>query len=62
MQDDDWLDIKQCAEEIHVSHMTIRRLIASGELVAHKFGRQWRVRRSDWERYIASTKRDSSLQ
>lgn len=52
MAQDYWMDLEQCANEIRVSEETIRRFVASGRLVAHKFGRLWPVRRSDWERFV----------
>lgn len=56
----EWLTIEQCAQEIQVSHMTIRRLIARGELTAHRFGRQWRINRQDWQNFIKTQEHSSN--
>lgn len=49
---DDWTDTETLAKEFHVSSRTVRRLCAKGEVPAIRIGRQWRIRRSDWEQYL----------
>jgi excisionase family DNA binding protein len=49
----EWLDLKTVGGELGVSIDALRRLIASQELVAFKVGKEWRVRRSDLEAYLA---------
>ncbi len=41
------LTIADVAHHCRVSQKTIRRWIASGELVAHRLGRQWRIAQND---------------
>lgn len=52
----EWVDAKTLAREIHVSARTVLRLCARGEIPAARVGRQWRIRRVDWERYLARTR------
>jgi len=47
-----FLTIRDLADEWQVSERTIRRLIRSGELVAHDIGHQKRVSPEDKERYL----------
>jgi excisionase family DNA binding protein len=46
------LTVEQVAERLSVSTRTVRRLIDSGELPAHRMGRMVRVSVDDLERYI----------
>ena len=46
------LTIKQTAKHMQVSTKTIRRWIKSGDLVAHRFGRQWRISKTDLQTFI----------
>ena len=57
---EEWLTIEECAKAIRVSGMTVRRLVARGELKAHRFGRQWRIHRRDWEGFVRATQSNSS--
>ena len=46
------LSIEQVADYIQVSTKTIRRWIKAGDLVAHRFGRQWRISSADLQTFI----------
>lgn len=46
------MTIEQAAEHLQVSTKTIRRWIKSGDLVAHRFGHQWRISKSDLLAFI----------
>ena len=46
------LTIKQAAEHLQVSSKTIRRWIDTGDLIAHRFGRQWRISAADLQSFI----------
>lgn len=48
------LTAAEVAEQLRVSTMTIYRLIRRGELPAVRVGRNYRVRASDLESYLAS--------
>lgn len=44
----------EIAEEWNLKSHTVRAWIRSGELKAYKLGNQWRIKREDWEAFIAS--------
>ena len=46
------MTILQTAEHLQVSTKTIRRWIDAGDLIAHRFGRQWRISNSDLRTFI----------
>ena len=46
------LTIKQAAEHLQVSSKTIRRWIDTGDLIAHRLGRQWRISETDLQTFI----------
>ncbi len=52
MASNDVLTIEDVAEILRVSTSTVRKLIDAGDLKAFKVGGQWRIRRSDLDRYI----------
>jgi excisionase family DNA binding protein len=45
---------RQAAEFFGVSEKTVSRWIASGELHAHRLGRQWRIAPEEVERFLAT--------
>jgi excisionase family DNA binding protein len=45
---------RQAAEFFGVSEKTVGRWIASGELHAHRLGRQWRIAPEEVERFLAT--------
>jgi excisionase family DNA binding protein len=49
---DTYYPIAGVADALNVSTKTIYRWIESGELVAHKFGRQWRISKTDLETFL----------
>ena len=46
------LTVPQTAEHLQVSEKTIRRWIKSGDLIAHRLGRQLRISESDLRDFI----------
>ncbi len=44
--------IPQIAAHCQVSTKTVRRWIVSGELVAHRLGRQWRISEKDLDTFL----------
>ncbi len=49
----EYLTIKEVADELRVSKMTVYRMIESGQLPALRIaGRSFRVRRRDYESYV----------
>ncbi|HEY9523480.1 MAG TPA: helix-turn-helix domain-containing protein [Thermopolyspora sp.] len=49
----DFLIPDEIADEMRVNRMTVYRLIRRGELPALKVGRQYRVARAEFERYLS---------
>ena len=47
------LTVGEVASVMRVSNMTVYRLIKSGQLSAIRVGKNYRIRRSDVERYLA---------
>jgi excisionase family DNA binding protein len=54
------LKIEEVAEILRVHESTVRRLIASGEVPAHRVGSQWRIRSDELDFYIDSTPRSAA--
>ena len=52
---DPWFTVVQAAEYLNLSVQTIRLKIRRGVIRATKPGRGWRVRKSELDRYEAST-------
>jgi excisionase family DNA binding protein len=46
------LTIRDVADLLQISTKTVRRLIARGELPAHRLGRQWRIAPAELERFL----------
>ncbi len=46
------MTIPEVAEYLQVSTKTVRRWIESGDLIAHRFGRQWRISQADPDTFI----------
>lgn len=46
--------IREVAEFFGVSEKTVRRLIETGQLGAHRLGRQWRIAPEEIERFLAT--------
>ena len=49
-----FLTVKEAAAHLRLCDKQVRRLIARGELPAHKFGRALRIGKDDIEAYVAS--------
>ncbi len=49
---DAFYSIEDVASLFSVSDKTVRRWIKSGELVAHRIGRQWRISKTDLETFL----------
>lgn len=49
---DEWLSIDEVAAQLRVDRRTIARLIKAEQLQASKVGWQWRIKRSELERYL----------
>lgn len=47
----DLLTVEEAADILHVTPKTVREWIRKGELVGLKFGKQWRIRRLDFNAF-----------
>ena len=50
------LTIKEVAERLKVSERTIRNWIEKGELIAYRFGLQYRIKPEDLDTFIQKSK------
>ena len=50
--DKPWLSVADICEYMDVSTFVVTSVLRSGELPAVKFGREWRVSKDDFERWI----------
>jgi excisionase family DNA binding protein len=55
------LDVPAVARQLDVSEKTVRRLIARGELRAHRIGRLLRISEEELGRFIDANRQNSSL-
>lgn len=46
------MTIDEAAAFVAVSTRTVRRWIKAGEMIAHKFGRRWRISRADLATFL----------
>ncbi len=49
---------EMAAEMLHVSTLTLRKWLRSGQLTGVKIGRQWRIRESDLDLLLEHGQRD----
>lgn len=49
--------VDELAEKLRVNRMTIYRYIKAGKLHAHKTGREYRIPRAEFNRFLEATKR-----
>lgn len=50
---DEWMDMKKCAAELGVVPITVRRWLVKDGVPIRRLGK-WQVKRSDFERFLAS--------
>jgi excisionase family DNA binding protein len=48
---EEWMRTDEVAAELDVSKTVVWRQITSGRLPAEKFGRDWRIKRKDFEEF-----------
>ena len=48
----DWLSVSDICEYMDVSTVVVTSQLRSGDLPAVKFGREWRIARSDFEDWL----------
>jgi len=47
-----WLKVKEVAEELRVSGMTVHRLLKAGKLKGVRIGRAWRISEDSLREYL----------
>ena len=52
MKDSNYLTIIEVAQKLGVHKETVRRWLNEGKLKGYQFGKQWRVRPDDLEKFI----------
>jgi excisionase family DNA binding protein len=52
LRDLDFMSVREVAERLKVSRMTVHRIIKSGELPAYQIGRLFRISKTDVETYL----------
>ncbi len=53
----DFYLVDELAEKLRVNPMTIYRYIKAGKLEAHKIGKEYRISRATFDKFIEATKR-----
>lgn len=48
--------VEELASSLRVSKMTIYRYINAGKLTAHKIGKEFRIPKSEFEKFLKQTK------
>jgi len=56
----DYITTKTFAKALNLTYGRIVQLIHEGQIHAEKFGRDWVIKRSEFERFKKSTKKSSS--
>jgi excisionase family DNA binding protein len=58
----DWLSVADICDYMDVSPFVVTRMLRGGRLPAVKFGREWRVARSDFEDFLNERRRAATFQ
>jgi len=56
--DEQFYTVEETASLLKVSKMTIYRKIKAGQLVAYKMGKDYRIKVTDLEKFLASIKKE----
>ncbi len=49
---DEWLSVEEVAQILKMDEETVRRWIRSRQLKAYRFGRDLRIRRDDFDKFV----------
>jgi excisionase family DNA binding protein len=49
---DEWLSVEEVAQILKMDEETVRRWIRTRQLKAYRFGRDLRIRRDDYDRFV----------
>jgi excisionase family DNA binding protein len=55
---DNWLTVKEIAEELKVEISTVQGWIREKKLIAYKVGRDYRIKREDFDRFLKERRTD----
>lgn len=55
MNKDEFYKAEELAEKLKVNIMTIYRYIKAGKIKAHKIGKEFRIERSEFDRFLKQT-------
>ena len=47
-----WLSVEDIAKELNVSIETVRNWIRKNKLIAYRVGRDYRIKRTDYEKFL----------
>ena len=50
--DEDFLTVEEIAKKLRVKVYTVRDWIRKGELIAYKVGRDYRIKKDDYEKFL----------
>lgn len=53
----DYLTVPEVAERLNLSRMSVYRLLSSGELRYHSFGKAFRISKAEYEAYVKRSER-----
>jgi len=56
MKKQEYYTAKELAEKLRVNIMTIYRYIKAGKVKAYKIGKEFRINKRDFERFLGKTK------
>ncbi|MFN8420456.1 MAG: helix-turn-helix domain-containing protein [Anaerolineae bacterium] len=59
--DDDFLSLKEIAEKLKVSYLTVYRWVQSDKLPTYKIEKQYRVSKADFEKFLATRKKAKGI-
>jgi excisionase family DNA binding protein len=51
-QQDEWLSVEEVSQQLKMDVETIRKWIRRKQLKAYKFGRDYRIRRDDFAKFV----------
>jgi excisionase family DNA binding protein len=57
MHKPDFYLVEELAKKLRVNKMTIYRYLKAGKLHAHKMGREYRIAKEEFERFLEATKK-----
>lgn len=56
----DWLSVEHIASQLEVSVEVVRGLIRSKKLVAYRIGKEYRIKREDFQKYLEQSRNISN--